>query len=46
MAKTVLACVFSPGLLFGMGLMFFVAGLFTPQALARKGPRRFVVERL
>jgi fucose 4-O-acetylase-like acetyltransferase len=45
-AKAVLAGVFSPGLLFGMGLLFFVAGLFTPGALAYKGPRRFIVDRL
>ena len=45
-AKAVLAGVFSPGLLFGMGLLFFVAGLFTPPALGRKGARRFVSDRL
>ncbi|HEX5630840.1 MAG TPA: acyltransferase, partial [Acidimicrobiia bacterium] len=45
-AKAVLAAVFSPGLLFGMGLLFFVAGLFTPPALERKGARRFIVDRL
>lgn len=45
-AKAVLAGVFSPGLLFGMGLLFFVAGLFTPPAFGRKGVRRFVIDRL
>jgi peptidoglycan/LPS O-acetylase OafA/YrhL len=45
-ATAVLAAFFSPGLLFGMGLLFFVAGLFTPPALAAKGPRRFAVDRL
>jgi hypothetical protein len=45
-AKAVLAAVFSPGLLFGMGLLFFVAGLCTPRALARKGAGRFARERL
>jgi fucose 4-O-acetylase-like acetyltransferase len=45
-AKAVLAGVFSPGLLFGMGLLFFVAGMFTPPALERKGARRFVIDRL
>lgn len=45
-AKAILAAFFTPGLLFGMGLMFFIAGMFTPAALAAKGPRRFVVERL
>ncbi|MFZ1489278.1 MAG: acyltransferase family protein [Ilumatobacteraceae bacterium] len=45
-AKVILAAVFAPGLLFGMGLLFFVAGMCTPRALAAKGPRRFVVDRL
>lgn len=45
-AKAVLAAIFSPGLLFGMGLLFFVAGLFTPPALDRKGTQRFLVDRL
>ena len=45
-AKAVLAGVFSPGLLFAMGLLFFVAGLFTPPALERKGAHRFVIDRL
>ena len=45
-ATAVLAALFAPGLLFGMGLMFFVAGWFTPPALERKGPRGFVVDRL
>jgi peptidoglycan/LPS O-acetylase OafA/YrhL len=45
-AQSILAAIFAPGLLFGMGLLFFVAGLFTPRAFARKGARRFVVDRL
>jgi hypothetical protein len=45
-AKAVLAGVFAPGLLFGMGLMFFLAGWFAPPALERKGARRFTVDRL
>lgn len=45
-ATATLAAVFAPGLLFGMGLMFFVAGWFTPPALERKGARRFVIDRL
>jgi fucose 4-O-acetylase-like acetyltransferase len=45
-ATAILAGVFAPGLLFGMGLMFFVAGWFTPPALERKGARRFIVDRL
>jgi hypothetical protein len=45
-AKAVLAGVFAPGLLFGMGLMFFVAGWFSPPAFERKGARRFALDRL
>jgi hypothetical protein len=44
-AKAILAALFAPGLLFGMGLLFFVAGLFTPRAFARKGPWRFAGDR-
>ena len=43
--EAVLAGIFSPGVLFGMGLLFFVAGLFTPPALERKGTARFVADR-
>jgi peptidoglycan/LPS O-acetylase OafA/YrhL len=45
-AEAVLAGLFAPGLLFGMGLLFFVAGMFTPPAFARKGSRRFIVDRM
>jgi hypothetical protein len=41
-----LAGIFSPALVFGMGLLFFVAGLFTPAAIDRKGSRRFMIDRL
>ena len=34
------------GGLFGMGLLFLVAGLLTPPAFARKGPRLFVRDRI
>jgi peptidoglycan/LPS O-acetylase OafA/YrhL len=34
------------GALFGMGLLFLVAGLFTPRSLTRKGPHRFAIDRL
>ena len=44
-ATAVLAGVFAPGLFFAMGMLFFVAGLFAPPALDRKGARRFVVDR-
>jgi glucan biosynthesis protein C len=33
------------GSLFAMGLFFFIAGLFTPRALARKGPAGFLKDR-
>lgn len=46
LATAVLAGIFAPGLLFAMGLLFFVAGLFTPPALGRKGARWFVTDRL
>ena len=41
-----LAGIFSPALVFGMGLLFFVAGFFTPGAFDRKGPQRFITDRL
>lgn len=44
-AKAVLAGVFAPGLLFGMGLMFFVAGWFTPPAFERKVVEDVLVSR-
>jgi hypothetical protein len=34
------------GTTFSMGLFFLLAGLLTPRPLARKGARRFVVDRL
>ena len=34
------------GSLFAMGLFFFIAGLLTPRALARKGPAGFMKDRL
>jgi hypothetical protein len=45
-ARAVLAGVFVPGLLFGMGLMFLIAGWFTPPAFGRKGASRFAMDRL
>ena len=45
-ATAVLAGLFLPGLLFGMGLLFFVAGSFTPLALERKGAPRLAIDRL
>jgi glucans biosynthesis protein C len=34
------------GVLFAMALFFMIAGSFTPRSLARKGPRRFLVDRV
>jgi hypothetical protein len=31
--------------MFGMAVFFFIAGMFTPRSLARKGPRKFLVDR-
>ena len=31
--------------LFGLGLFFLIAGVFTPRSLERKGPARFLVDR-
>jgi fucose 4-O-acetylase-like acetyltransferase len=45
-SETVLTPIVWTGLLFGMGLLFLVAGLFTPPAFARKGPRGFALGRL
>jgi glucans biosynthesis protein C len=33
------------GVMFAMALFFLIAGRFTPGSLARKGPRRFLVDR-
>lgn len=34
------------GVLFAMPLFFVIAGQFTPRSLARKGPRRYIVDRV
>jgi glucan biosynthesis protein C len=31
--------------MFGMAVFFFIAGMFTPRSLTRKGPRKFLVDR-
>lgn len=36
----------SSGSLFGLAVFFLVAGMFTPRSLDRKGPRRFVTDRV
>lgn len=42
---TLSVCVIA-GALVGMGLLFLIAGVLTPPALAHKGPRRFARDRL
>lgn len=43
---SVLVLVSVVGALFGMPLFFLIAGLFTAPSLERKGPRRFLLDRL
>jgi len=43
--SALLGVMISVNAMFFMGLFFFVSGYFTPGALARKGPRAFVVDR-
>ncbi|SER61844.1 Acyltransferase family protein [Lentzea xinjiangensis] len=45
-AETVLAAVIGPSGLFFMGTFYFMAGIFTPSSIERKGAARFVIERL
>jgi fucose 4-O-acetylase-like acetyltransferase len=42
---SLLVFVSGVGALFGMALFFVIAGMFTPSSLARKGTRRFIVDR-
>lgn len=42
----VLAAIIGPTALFLMGTFFLIAGLFTPAALARRGPREFARRRI
>jgi fucose 4-O-acetylase-like acetyltransferase len=42
---TLLSAIELIGAMFGMALFFLIAGLFTPRSLARKGLRRFLVDR-
>ncbi|MGW6447579.1 acyltransferase family protein [Lentzea sp. NPDC055074] len=44
--ETVLAALVGPSGLFFMGTFYFMAGIFTPGSIERKGRRRFVTERL
>jgi len=45
-AETIFVIVVSIGALFLMGLFFLISGLLTHDAMTRKGPRRFVSDRL
>jgi glucan biosynthesis protein C len=45
-AEALVLAVVGPGLLFGMGVLFLLAGLLSAPALARKGPGRFAIDRL
>jgi glucan biosynthesis protein C len=40
-----IASLFVIGAMFGMALLFAVAGMFTPPSLARKGTRRYLLDR-
>ncbi|MGI5506892.1 acyltransferase family protein [Lentzea sp. CA-135723] len=44
--ETVLAAVIGPSGLFFMGTFYFMAGIFTPGSIERKGRQRFIAERL
>ncbi|SDZ52657.1 Acyltransferase family protein [Asanoa ishikariensis] len=45
-SELAMAVVVGPTGLFVIGTFFFIAGLFAPAAMARKGPGKFVSERL
>lgn len=44
--ETALAALIGPSGLFFMGTFYFMAGIFTPSSIERKGTRRFIAERL
>ncbi|SFR28259.1 Acyltransferase family protein [Lentzea waywayandensis] len=44
--ETVLAALIGPSGLFFMGTFYFMAGIFTPGSIERKGRQRFIAERL
>ncbi|MET9231069.1 acyltransferase [Lentzea sp. NPDC003310] len=44
--ETVLAAVIGPSGLFFMGTFYFMAGIFTPGSIERKGRARFIADRL
>ena len=43
---TLVSSLLGPPVLFAMALLFLVAGMLTPRSLQRRGPRRFIVDRL
>ncbi|HET8643546.1 MAG TPA: acyltransferase [Pseudonocardiaceae bacterium] len=45
-AELILAIPLGPSALFVIGVFFFLAGLFVPAALRRRGPGRFAIERI
>jgi hypothetical protein len=45
-AETVLAALIGPSGLFFMGTFYFMAGIFTPGSIERKGRQRFIADRL
>jgi hypothetical protein len=45
-SELVLAAVVGPSGLFVVGTFFFLAGMFTPRAVSRKGPARFAWDRM
>lgn len=45
-SEWVLAVLIGPSALFVVGTFFFLAGLFSPAAVARKGPARFAGDRI
>jgi hypothetical protein len=45
-AELILAVPLGPSALFVIGVFFFLAGLFVPAALRRRGARRFVMQRV
>ncbi|NKE59247.1 acyltransferase [Lentzea sp. PSKA42] len=44
--ETALAALIGPSGLFFMGTFYFMAGIFTPSSIERKGRQRFIAERL
>ncbi len=43
---TLVSALLGPPVLFAMAMLFLVAGMLSPSSLRRRGPRRFIVERL